>query len=104
MLISTECILRKCDVSDYQIEILEGEGMILVSETKDQIVFFNETAMMLWNMIDQITHKDLFERYMEVLKEEYEITSESDVHRSFEEILSTMLDNSLIEIDSDNRL
>lgn len=104
MLISNECILRKCDVSDYQIEILEGEGMILVSETKDQIVFFNETAMLLWNMIDQITHKDLFERYMEVLKEEYEITSESDVHRSFEEILSMMLDNSLIDIDSDNRL
>ena len=40
MLISNECVLRKCDISEYQIEILEGEGMILVSETKDQIVFF----------------------------------------------------------------
>ena len=55
MLISNECVLRKCDISDYQIEILEGEGMILVSETKDQIVFFNETAMLLWNMVEMCT-------------------------------------------------
>ena len=104
MLITNECVLRKCDISEYQIEILEGEGMILVSETKDQIVFFNDTAMLLWNMIDQITLKDLFEKYMEALKKEYEITPEMDVHSSFEEILSMMIDNSLVDIDSDNSL
>ena len=47
MLISNECVLRKCDISDYQIEILEGEGMILVSETKDQIVFLAHCKMNL---------------------------------------------------------
>ena len=60
--------------------------------------------MLLWNMVDQITLKELFEKYMEALKEEYEITSETDVHRSFEEILSMMMDNSLVDVDSDKRL
>lgn len=88
--------IRKNEDINFQIEILDGEGMVLVDESNDKMHFINYTGLILWEEINNDSIDRFYDRYRTKAKNIFQIDDENIVKTTFDDFLDVLEKYSLI--------
>lgn len=88
--------IRKNEDINFQIEILDGEGMVLVDESNDKMHFINYTGLILWEEINNDSIDRIYDRYRTKAKNIFQIDDENIVKTTFDDFLDVLEKYSLI--------